>query len=61
MNLYIVEFKVGDGDVCFGEVVIYVIVNKVLLVIVRLFKVIDKSVFKVDNDLEDYLVLRKYV
>lgn len=61
MNSYTVEFKAGDGDVCFGEVVIYVIVNKVPLAIVRPFKVTDKSVLKADNDLEDHPVLRKYV
>ena len=61
MNLYTVAFKAGDGDVWFGEVVIYVIVNNVPLAIVRPFKVTDKSVLKVDNDLEDHPVLKKYV
>ena len=58
MNSYTVEFKAGDGDVWFGEVVIYVIVNNVPLAIVRPFKVTDKSVLKVDNDLEDHPVLK---
>ena len=53
--------KAGDGDIWFGEVVIYVIVNKVQVAIVRPFKATDKSVLKVDNDLEDHPVLKKYV
>ena len=61
MNSYTVEFKAGDSDVWFGEVVIYVIVDMVPLAIVRPFIVTDKSVFKVDNDLEDHPVLKKYV
>lgn len=61
MNSHTVEFRNCHGNVLYGEVVIYVILNKFPAAIVRPFKITGKSVLNVDDELKGHTVLQKYV
>ena len=61
-NTHTVEFRNCHGDVLYGEMVIYIILNnKFPAAIVRPFKITDKSVLNVDDELKGHTVLQKYV
>ena len=49
-----------NGGVCYGEVLIYVIVANFALAMVKPFKVTDKSVLEGDEEPESHTILKKY-
>ena len=53
---------VCNGDLLYGEIVTFVIVsNKVPVAIVRPFRVTNKCVLELDDELKNHSVLRNYV
>ena len=58
MNSYTVEFRNCIGDVC--EIAIYVLVDNFPMEMVKPFKIANKSVLDVDEELESHAILKKY-
>ena len=62
MNSCIVEFRNCNGVLLYGEILTYFIVtNEVPIAIVRPFKVTDKCILEVDNEVTNHRTLQKYV
>ena len=60
MNSYTLDFRNCIGDVCYGEIAVYVIVDNFPMAMVRPLKITNKSVLEVDEELESHAILKRY-